>query len=126
MSPQHRLGDLQLAIMGLLWSRGEATASEVHAALLHDRGLALTTIKTMLRKMEDRGIVTHRADGRTFIYKPAIAEADVREGMVGEVVERMFAGNGAALINHLVEAGEIDIEDIDELRAALAKRRGKR
>jgi len=70
--------------------------------------------------------VTHRADGRTFVYKPAIAEADVREGMVGEVVERMFAGNGAALVNHLIEAGEIDVEDIDELRAALAERRGKR
>ena len=126
MTPQHRLGDLQLAIMGLLWSRGEATASEVHAALLPDRGLAVTTIKTMLRKMEDRGIVRHRADGRTFVYKPAIAEADVREGMVGEVVERMFAGNGAALVNHLIEAGEIDVEDIDELRAALAERRGKR
>jgi len=126
MTPQHRLGDLQLAIMGLLWSRGEATASEVHAALLQDRGLAVTTIKTMLRKMEDRGIVRHRADGRTFVYKPAIAEADVREGMVGEVVERMFAGNGAALVNHLIEAGEIDVEDIDELRAALAERRGKR
>ena len=123
MSTQYRLGDLQLAIMGVLWARQEATASEVHAALLEERGLAVTTIKTMLRKMEERGIVRHRAVGRAFVYEAAVAEADVREGMVGEVVRRMFAGDGAALVNHLIEAGEVDVAELDELRAALAQRR---
>ena len=112
--------------MGVLWSRREVTASEVHSALLEERGLAVTTIKTMLRKMEERGIVTHRAEGRTFLYRPVITEADVREGMVGEVVRRMFAGDGAALVNHLIEAREIDADELDELRAALAEKRGKR
>ena len=121
-----RLGDLQLAIMGVLWSRREVIASEVHSALLEERGLAVTTIKTMLRKMEERGIVTHRAEGRTFLYRPVITEADVREGMVGEVVRRMSAGDGAALVNHLIEAREIDADELDELRAALAEKRGKR
>ena len=125
MGARHRLGDLQLAIMGLLWSRREATAAEVHSALLEERGLAVTTIKTMLRKMEERGIVTHRAEGRTFIYRPAIAESDVRESMVGEVVQRMFAGDGAALVNHLIEAGEIDLDELEELSVTLAKRRGE-
>ena len=122
MRQTHQLGDLQLAIMRVLWSRGEATASEVHEALLEDRGLAVTTIKTMLRKMDEKGIVAHRADGRTFIYRTAIAEADVRQGMVGDVVQRMFGGDGAALVNHLIEAGEIDVSELDDLRAALAER----
>ena len=125
MRQTHQLGDLQLAIMRVLWSRGEATASEVHEALLEDRGLAVTTIKTMLRKMDEKGIVAHRADGRTFIYRTAIAEADVRQGMVGDVVQRMFGGDGAALVNHLIEAGEIDVSELDDLRAALAERRAK-
>jgi BlaI family penicillinase repressor len=126
MSSHHRLGDLQLAIMRILWSREEATASAVHAALMKQRGLAITTIKTMLRKMEDRGIVEHRTEGRSFVYRPAIPEADVREGMVGEVVERMFGGNGAALVNHLIQAGEIDEAELDQLRLALAKKRRQR
>ena len=125
MSSGHRLGDLQLAILGVLWSREEATASEVHSALFEERGLAMTTIKTMLRKMEDREIVWHRTIGRTFVYRPAMAEEDVREGMVGEVVQRMFAGNRAALVNHLIEAGEIDDAGLDELRVALAEKRAK-
>ncbi len=126
MSHNHQLGDLQLAIMRVLWTRGEASAGEVHSALPEERGLALTTIKTMLRKMEEKGAVTHCADGRTFIYQANLAESDVREGMVGYVVQRMFAGDGAALVNHLIEAGEIDAAELDELRARLAEQRVKR
>ena len=125
MVKRQQLGDLQLAILRVLWTRGEASASHVHAALLEDRGLALTTIKTMLRKLEEKGVVTHRADGRTFIYQAALIESDVREGMVGYVVQRMFAGEGTALVNHLIETGEIDANELDELRARLAERRAE-
>ena len=61
------LGDLQHAIMAVLWERGEATTADVHEALQAERGLALTTIATMLRKMEDKGVVAHRAEGRQYI-----------------------------------------------------------
>lgn len=121
MSQPYQLGDLQLAIMRVLWARGEASASEVHAALFEERGLAPTTIATMLRKMEDKGVVEHRARGRQFIYQACIAESDVREGMVGDLVERLFRGDSAALVNHLIEAGEIDAGELDELRQRLRK-----
>ena len=124
MSPRHQLGDLQLAIMRVLWSRGEATASEVHASLLEERGLALTTIKTMLRKMDEKGVVSHRVDGRTFIYSPAMAEADVKDGMVDYLVQKLFAGDGAALVNHLIDAGDIDAAELNELRRRLARIEG--
>ena len=126
MIKRQRLGDLQLAIMRVLWTRGEASAGEVHSTLFEERGLALTTIKTMLRKMEEKGAVDHRAEGRTFIYRAALAESDVREGMVGYVVQRMFAGDGAALVSHLIEAGEIDAAELDELRARLSQQRAER
>lgn len=121
MSQPYQLGDLQLAIMRVLWARTEASASEVHAALYEERGLAPTTIATMLRKMEDKGVVEHRSQGRQFIYRPCIEESDVREGMVGDLVERLFRGDSAALVNHLIEAGEIDAGELDELRARLRK-----
>lgn len=121
MSQPYQLGDLQLAIMRVLWTRGEASASEVHGALYEERGLAPTTIATMLRKMEDKGVVEHRAQGRQFIYRACIAESDVREGMVGDLVERLFRGDSTALVNHLIEAGELDAGELDELRARLRK-----
>lgn len=125
MGKKHQLGDLQLAILRVLWARGEAAASEVHKELLPERGLAITTIKTMLRKMEERGLVKHRAKGRQFIYRSKIEEADVREGMVGDLVQRLFRGDSTALVNHLIEAGEINARELDELKSRISKKRKK-
>lgn len=122
MSNRHQLGDLQLAIMRVLWSRGEATASAVHAALLDERGLAPTTIATMLRKMEDKGVVRHRTQGRQFIYQPTIAESDVRVGMVGDLVERLFRGNPTELVNHMLDAGKLDPAELSELLEMLNRK----
>ena len=116
---KHTLGELQHAIMQVLWGRDEATVAEVHEALYDERGLAPTTIATMLRKMEDKGVVAHRVEGRQFVYRPAVSEDAVRSSMVGELLERLFAGDPAALVSHLVADREIDHEEIERLRALL-------
>ena len=82
---KHTLGELQHAIMRVLWSNGEATTAAVHDALYAERGLAPTTIATMLRKMEDKGVVAHRSEGRQFIYGATVSEDEVRSSMVGEL-----------------------------------------
>jgi predicted transcriptional regulator len=123
--PRQTLGDLQHAIMAVLWERGEATTADVHQALHGERGLALTTIATMLRKMEDKGVVAHRSEGRQFVYRPTVTEAEVRESMVGELVERLFGGDAKALVAHLVSEHEIDGADLAELRQRLGASREK-
>ena len=120
MAKTHHLGELQLAIMRLLWERGEATVSDVHAALADARGLAPTTIATMLRKMEDKGVVKHREDGRTFVYRAAIASEQVHRHMVLDLVSRLFDGDAIELVNHLVREGEIDLQELDDLRQTVA------
>jgi predicted transcriptional regulator len=110
------LGDLQHAIMAVLWDRSEASTADVHEALHAERGLALTTIATMLRKLEDKGVVTHRAEGRQFVYRPTVTRAEIRESMVGELVERVFGGDARALVAHLVSEHEIDATELRELR----------
>jgi predicted transcriptional regulator len=117
------LGDLQHAIMAVLWTRGEATTAEVHAALRAERGLALTTIATMLRKMEDKGVVVHRAEGRQFVYRPTVTEDEIRQSMVGELVQRLFDGDAKALVAHLVSEHEIDATDLAELRRRVGAER---
>jgi len=125
--PRQTLGELQYAIMSVLWSRGEATAADVHATLREERGLAFTTIATMLRKMEDKGVVDHRSEGRQFVYRPTVSEDHVRRSMVGELVERLFGGDPKALVAHLVSENEIDAGELDDLRQSLGpgRRRGK-
>lgn len=122
MSDTHTLGDLQLAIMRVLWQRGEAPVADVHEALLAERGLALTTIATMLRKMEDKGVVTHRSEGRRYLYRPTVSEQQVRRSMVGELTDRLFRGDTAALVSHLLAEHRIDRDELSELRALLAER----
>jgi len=122
MSERHQLGDLQLAIMRVLWSAHEATVNDVHAALLSDRGLAPTTIATMLTKMERKGIVAHRTEGRRYVYRPTVTDEDVRQSMVGRLTDRLFAGDPFALVSHLIAEHEIEPTELEELKAVIAQK----
>jgi predicted transcriptional regulator len=110
------LGDLQHAIMEVLWSAEEATAAEVHRALQPERGLAPTTIATMLSKMERKGVVAHRLDGRRYVYRATVSRETVRRSMLGDLTERLFGGSVAALVAHLLSAHEVDSAELQELR----------
>ncbi len=123
MTEQRPLGDLQLAILRELWSRGEATVADVHAALLPERGLAPTTIATMLTKLERKGLVAHRVEGRQYVYRARIEQDDVNRSMVREFVDRLFQGDPAALLNHLLAECEIDAGELDDLKRRIAERR---
>jgi predicted transcriptional regulator len=116
---KHTLGELQHAIMRVLWARNEATVAEVHVALFDERGLAPTTIATMLRKMEDKGVVAHRVEDRHFVYQATVTEDEVRSTMVSELLDRLFAGDPAALVSHLVTDHDIDEAEVERLRALL-------
>ncbi|MBX3465161.1 MAG: BlaI/MecI/CopY family transcriptional regulator [Planctomycetes bacterium] len=117
--PRH-LGELQLAILRALWQQGDSAVSDVHAAL-RDRGLALTTIATMLRKMEEKGLVAHRENGRQFLYRARVAPELVQRNLVSELVSRLFDGDPLELVNHLLRAGEIELDELDALRRKVAE-----
>ncbi|MEM9383096.1 MAG: BlaI/MecI/CopY family transcriptional regulator [Planctomycetota bacterium] len=117
-----RLGDLQLAILRVLWSEGEATVVRVHQTVSRDRGGSASTIATMLTKMEARGLVAHRKEGRQFVWRSLVAEEQARRSMVRDVTARMFGGDPLELLNHLVHESEIDRGDLDALRALIERR----
>lgn len=119
----HRLGDLQLQILKVLWQHSEATVAEVHEQLPDGADLAHTTIATMLRKMEARGLVTHRADGRTFIYRAAVAEDQVSQGMAEHVLDRIFEGRLADMVSHLLTAREVSGAELTRLEQLIAERK---
>lgn len=115
MKGPRNLGELQLAILRTLWQRGDSAVTDVHQAL-SDRGLALTTIATMLRKMEEKGLVAHRENGRQFLYRAKVAPDLVQKNLVSELVTRLFDGDPLELVNHLLRQGEIDLGELDDLR----------
>jgi predicted transcriptional regulator len=121
----HRLGDLQLRIMQALWACGEASVAEIQTALPSGADLAYTTVATMLRKMEARGLVRHRAEGRTFIYRAAVAADQVSRGVAEHVLDRLFGGSVEALVSHLLTAREIAPDELSRLEALIAQRRNR-
>lgn len=118
----HRLGDLQLKILKVLWERGEAAVSDVHEALGHAE-FAYTTLATMLRKMEDRGLVMHRTEGRSFIYRAKVAAEEVSRNMSDHLVDRFFEGSLLDVVAHLLTTREVSREELRELEQLIAQRK---
>lgn len=121
MNKPLRLGDLQVAILRVLWDEGEATVARVTEAIAGKRR-APTTIATMLSKMERRGIVDHRVEGRQFVYRPGISEQEVTRTMVADLTQRLFEGDVSALVSHLLQSEEIDRQELVRLRAMIVER----
>jgi|SRR5215831_10682848 len=117
----HRLGDLQLRIMKILWAKEEATVAEVHGELVGERDLAYTTVATMLRKMEARGLVKHRLDRRSFVYRAAVGEEAVSQGMADHLVDRLFEGSLSDMVHHLLTTREISHDELSKLEKMIVE-----
>lgn len=120
----------QLAIMRVLWDRGEATVAEVQSGLDVERSLAYSTVATVMTRMEQKGLIRHRVDGRVYYYQPAVSEEGVGESMVGELVERIFAGKPSELVNHLLDSEHVDARELERIKELVqqhdARRRQKK
>lgn len=119
MTQIHQLTELQIALLRVLWDRGQATVAEICEALRPERALALTTVATLLTRLEKRGIVTHETRARQYLYRPLVTESEVRRSMVGDLTEQLFDGDVTALMSHLLTAREMSPGDLDRLKALL-------
>lgn len=121
MERETALSDLQLELMQVLWQRGEACTAEVADALAASRGLAHTTIATLLTRLEKRGIVATRREGRQLVYRALLREGEVKRSMVASLVGSLFGGDAKALLAHLLREEEIATDDLDRVRQLLAQ-----
>jgi predicted transcriptional regulator len=119
MPEMTELTELQIDILRVLWERGEASVADVWEVMHPQRGLAQTTIATLLTRLERRGVVSRRAEQRTYVYRAQVSESDVRQSMVGGLTERMFDGDVTALVNHLLTTHEMAPGDLARLRAMI-------
>ena len=115
------LSELQIALMRVLWERGETSTADVAADLADERGLAHTTIATLLTRLEKRGVVGQRRDGRQLFYRAEVGEADVKRSMVADLIGSLFAGDANELVAHLVEEAEIAPADLARIRQRLER-----
>ena len=110
---------LQRELMQVLWQRGEASAAEVLEALRPQKKLAATTVATLLSRLEKKGVVSPRVEGRTFIYRPKVEDTAVRSSLLDRVKDA-FAGDVAALMAQLLDEHDVNSEDLARVRDLIA------
>jgi len=114
------LSDLQMDLMRVLWRSGDLSVAEVTEALA-GRDLAHTTVATLLTRLEKRGAVAARRDGRMLLYTASVSEAQVRRNMVSSLIAQVFRGDPKALLAHLVSEREVAQGDLEQVRALLQR-----
>lgn len=122
MSPKLlKLGRVQLQIMEVLWKRGRATAREITEELSRRAPIAHSTVQTLLRQLEDKGMVTHKVVDRTFVFRPLVEQAAVVESATRDLLTRIFHGSVYGLVAHLLRHEEISPEELQRLRELIEK-----
>jgi BlaI family transcriptional regulator, penicillinase repressor len=118
-----RLTRLEHEVMEVLWRLERASVREIHEALPDSKRGAYTTIQTIVARLEEKGAVRRvRKIGNAFIFEAAVTRASARVRLVDEVLEQV--GGARPLMAHLVETGEVSLEDLRELEE-LVRRLGR-
>lgn len=116
--------ELQLAILDALWALGEASVVEIHDELRGGREVSQATINTLLGRLEERGFVRHREEGRRNLYEAAVERRELRRSLVEGFLQHtrpLFRRDMGLLVSHLLSAGAETPEDFDEIRELLAE-----
>jgi predicted transcriptional regulator len=130
------LGELQRAVMDVLWRRweagGGATVQEVREALGGEKALAYTTVLSVMQKLEKQGWLRHReageagAGGRAYVYEPTRSREEAGARTVRSFLDRVFGGDRLALFQHLLDERPLSPKEVDQLRRMIAAGGGRR
>ena len=115
MTKDVRLSDQQFQVVQAVNKFSGASAREVQHELAH-LDLAHTTIATVMSRLEKKGVLASEVKGRERIYRCLVDEESIRQSMVTSMVSTLFKGDPKALMAHLVNEGEIDSSELDELK----------
>ena len=118
--------DAELEILGVLWERGPSTVREVHEAIneASDRrqkqaakgSVGYTTTLKLMQIMTDKGLVRRDETERAHVYEAGIPEEQTQQQLVGDLLDRVFAGSASKLVMHALSAGKNSVEDLSKIR----------
>jgi predicted transcriptional regulator len=115
------LTQAELRLMKVLWTRGESSVADLVAACADDNPLAYTSVLTTVRILEQKGYVTHRQEGRAFLYSACVAEHEASRSEVRNVLRRFFGNSRERLLLSLLGDDEITPDELRRLKEAIAQ-----
>ncbi|WP_149196304.1 BlaI/MecI/CopY family transcriptional regulator [Luteimonas suaedae] len=110
------LTNSERAILEVLWARKEASVREVAEELSKKKPVAYTTVLTMFKVLERKGLVSYRTEGRAFIYSAAISRGEARRQALDNVLRQFFGGSPDVLAQHLIEEHDLDLAELQALQ----------
>ncbi len=112
----------ELEILKILWEAGPSTVRQVHEQMAPDGELAFNTVQTLLRIMDDKGLVEHKREGRTFVYSPRLT----RERETSRLVDKMFDGALDQLVVSLLNSRNVSTDELKKLEKIIADARKRK
>ncbi len=109
------LTELQQAILDFIWSAGSGTAERVREALLPKHPLKDSSVRTLLRRLESRGYLKHRMEGKTFVYEAAMAPRSIAARTVAHIIRRFCSGSEEEFLVGMVDEKVLSIGEIQRL-----------
>ena len=119
MARRPALSKAEMEVARIVWSLGEATVRQVHESLPKPRRVDYKTVQTYLRRLEQKGYLTARREGRSTVYGSRVRPGTVIRETVEDFVNRLFAGDALPLVEHLIQEHGLKEDDIPKLRALL-------
>ncbi len=119
------LSELEHLVMNFLWSHGPASAEQVREALAPSRPMKDSTVRTVLRRLEEKGYLTHRSEGRTYIYTGNEPPQDVAASAVRQIIDRFCGGSVEQLLVGLVNNDVVDERELQRLAQRIARRKDR-
>jgi BlaI family penicillinase repressor len=113
----------ELEILKILWERGEATVREVYEQMSRELPLVQNTVQSFLRTMEQKGLVRHRVEGRTFIYQPILPREKTNQRLVSRLLQRAFDGAIDQLVQSALSLRQATPDELARLEALVADAR---
>ena len=120
--PSSHPTELELEILKILWRDGPQSVRDVRDALEPFRDLAYTSVMTMMNIMRDKGYLKRTKQGGCYVYRPCVTRESTLQGMLGDMVERVFDGSAASLMVNLLETEDIDPDELKELRKRINRK----
>jgi predicted transcriptional regulator len=115
------LTQAELRLMRVLWERGESAVSDLVAATASESPLAYNSVLTTIRILESKGFVSHRQEGRAFLYSSCVGETEASRSEVRHVLQRFFGNSRERLLLSLLGDDEISPEELKRLKEAIAE-----
>jgi predicted transcriptional regulator len=109
------LTDLQQSILDFIWSEGPATAEQVREALLRKHPLKDSSVRTLLRRLEERGLLTHTIEGKVFQYTAKVQPHSIAARMVRHVIDKFCSGSVEQFLLGMVDEKVLTADEIQRL-----------